>query len=912
MKPLFSRADLLRIAHELGDDARTSIAASHGFEREKPEAREPPPETPPPPADAPPPVIPHGDEQPLHPSPLWQPRAIEFHGIEATHERARRANADAEAAERAGHGRGSTAAPPTIPPLSPWRRLGPLLHAALTAERAGRRIDLPRLVRHIAEGRQIARVPRILHRAWTPLEVLVDRPLRLAPFWDDQARVVHELDRILGRQAVALRVLANGPGRETDEASGRRRLARGVPVLALTDLGLYAGDDERASWLRLGRELSAAGERAAALVPVPRARWTTAAARLWRMLPWERPAAGAGSVDTGSRAERIQRLLDHLAPAMRIEPGLVRTIRRLLPRAEADVAVEADLWMHDVLGDMYPEYRVIAAGELEGLRSRFAAKVSPEDQARVVAALRTWHWQRDLLPEAWHLEALTLEKTLGEPAARAAGITRHDSERARGFMRWLVRDTHAAADDEGEADTLRRWCAFLRDHAPRALWDPSTAAGEALQTIAFRVGGVAVPNADPRLRESVTDDPPPPPRELLLLQVASALHPAEAAGPARGSPLATLELARPRITLASQSVPESTLDLTRADARLSAPPRGRIELRTDRSTLALEPLTKPTWARAIGRDRFGLWAELLFKRDKADPGVPYRMRWIPPGRFLMGSPADEPGRFDNEGPQHPVVITRGYWLGETPVTQALWQAVTGENPSEFKTPDRPVENVTWNQCRDLFIARLNGTIAADRGEAFRLPTEAEWEYACRAGTTTATYAGPIEIRGKNDAPILDDIAWYGGNSGVDFDLQNGVDSRGWPKKQHPHTKAGTRRVAQKLPNPWGLYDMLGNVYEWCSDWFQSDYYGAGSRASRSSASSSSSSATQQDPTGPATGVLRVHRGGSWDDDAWFVRAAFRYHFRPGYRNRNLGLRLARGQVRQDPAGPEGPGDPEGR
>ncbi|MGF1455329.1 MAG: formylglycine-generating enzyme family protein, partial [Alphaproteobacteria bacterium] len=241
-------------------------------------------------------------------------------------------------------------------------------------------------------------------------------------------------------------------------------------------------------------------------------------------------------------------------------------------------------------------------------------------------------------------------------------------------------------------------------------------------------------------------------------------------------------------------------------ATASLPQGAPFVIRSDCEILTFEPVTRPDWAQRIGRDRFGLWAD-FFHKD-----VRQRLRWINPGRFTMGSPNDEPGRFDNEGPRHEVTLTRGYWLFDTPVTQALWESVMGTNPSRFVSSTRPVEQVSWMDVQDFLRAVNRAVPGLDLG----LPTEAQWEYACRAGVAEATYAGAIEILGERNAPVLDAIAWYGGNSGIGFELDNGYDSSDWQDKQYEHSRAGTHPVARKVPNPWGLYDMLGNVWEWCA------------------------------------------------------------------------------------------------
>jgi formylglycine-generating enzyme required for sulfatase activity len=315
---------------------------------------------------------------------------------------------------------------------------------------------------------------------------------------------------------------------------------------------------------------------------------------------------------------------------------------------------------------------------------------------------------------------------------------------------------------------------------------------------------------------------------------------------------------------------------TAASAETPIPKSPGFLIRTDRERLTFWRTTKPEWASAMGRDRFGLWTEIAVEHE-GDVPVIQRLRWIPPGRFPMGSPEDEPGRYEWEGPQHQVIISRGYWLFDTPCTQALWQAVIGDNPSEFKSLDRPVEQVSWNDVQS-FLNQINDRIP---GLELVLPSEAQWEYACRAGTETALYTGAIEILGEANAPELDPIAWYGGNSGVDFELENGKERKWLSEMQYPEGLAGTHPVKRKEPNAWGLYDMLGNVWEWAQDHWHDDYQGA----------PADGSAWQSRDTSAG----RVIRGGSWYDGARLVRSACRGHDDPGDRGIGLGFRCARVQ-----------------
>ena len=222
---------------------------------------------------------------------------------------------------------------------------------------------------------------------------------------------------------------------------------------------------------------------------------------------------------------------------------------------------------------------------------------------------------------------------------------------------------------------------------------------------------------------------------------------------------------------------------------------------------------------------------------------------LPGGSSTMGSPDGEPARDDDEGPVHEVELSP-FLIAKHEVTQSEWSFFMGSNPSRFQGPDRPVERVSWEECREFC-----------RKAGLRLPTEAQSEYACRGGTRSPIWSGGLTILGTHNAPDLDPLAWYGGNSGVE-EPEACVSSE-WPEKQYPHDRAGSHAVGRKRPNAFGLHDVLGNVWEWCEDAYDSGFY-------------ASPDASAKDPIRWEAGeVNRVCRGGGWGSEARECRSAFR-------------------------------------
>jgi formylglycine-generating enzyme required for sulfatase activity len=616
-----------------------------------------------------------------------------------------------------------------------------------------------------------------------------------------------------------------------------------------------------------------------------------------------------------------EQLLSLLGTAIRVEPALLRAVRYILP-VQADVGSEAMAWNHPQV-HATPLALYYDRAAIAHYHAAFAAQPAALRQ-RVAQLLLAHH--AHLSSAIGHEEALLLAETV--PVATA--------EQAQEFLARLAQTLwqHPGADAAPVQDWARRLGRRQWTHA--VLWqhnEPLQVAWAMTHRAALRAGThLALPHGFDLARVSwvLTSDSHPRSYVLRqrghLLYIEAAEQASEAEPEVMGSPLALLRAAAPyvQVTTAPAASAESTTYALGQGMPLA--PDSTLYLRTDTQELIIDSMARPAWAESIGRDAQGLfvtWAwgqrraywvppgrypvvnssgtplghveiaagywedaeeALALLHDGFRPpswamaygvddyglyadwsvqGVVQRMRWIRPGEFQMGSPADEPERYDAET-QHAVLLTRGFWLAATACTQALWQAVMRSNLSRFKGAERPVQQVGWQDVQG-FLERLNALVS---GGAFRLPTEAEWEYACRAGTTTPFWFGK---------QITPEQANYDGN----YPYNNG------PQAQYRQETV----PVQALPcNGWGLYQMHGNVWEWCQDRY--DNYATATAATPA-----------VDPSGPAAGEFRVLRGGSWFYYGRYVRSASRLAGRPGSRDDNIGFRLARGQgVKQ--VGPE--------
>jgi formylglycine-generating enzyme required for sulfatase activity len=552
---------------------------------------------------------------------------------------------------------------------------------------------------------------------------------------------------------------------------------------------------------------------------------------------------------------------------------MLRRVRLLLPVQQADVGTEFDAWNHQEAA-FTADAMAVRGGNALRRRAAFS-RLDADLKLSIAKIIRDVHSQWSVTFFA--RETLSLKEC-------GAAVPAEDVEQARRILRRINRTMFdIVARDPNRAQILRlfewqqadwtRCSSAARATSESAVaWALSrTWRGEETCVVPDEIDRDEVARTQERL---LADGSGPTVWQIgrtgpELTLVRGSIQPFPC------SPVASITAEAPRfdLALAHEDGGGSLLNLLPqagpGQLRVSVSMARHLTLRSDRGDLNLEMMSPPPWATRFGWDRRGMFADFSLK------GVTFSLRWIPPGEFEMGSPDDEPGRWEAEGPQHRVTVGNGFWLGATPVTQGQYAAVTGKRPSLFEHAgdEAPVEQVGWDDCRKFCQTLTKSLPELEAGWAFRLPTEAEWEYACRAGTTTALYNGPLTIEGERNGPELDAIAWYGGNSGVDY--EGGFDSSGWPEKQYDHQRAGTHPVRQKEPNAWGLYDMLGNVWEWCEDVWHDNYEGAPSDGT----------------AWGGKGRDRVLRGGSWAPLARYCRCAYRFSWEPGSRLVSLGFRL---------------------
>ena len=797
--------------------------------------------------------------------------------------------------------------PPPFVPLVARTRLWPALRSSLLQHRLGP-VDEGALVRNLARGRSLHRLPRRRRGSWGErFDVVFDCALRLLPYEADYRALYRELLRLHGRAGLRTLSVAGSPDRvATSSGAGPQPAAAsaglplpaaGCAVLVLGDLGLLAaGGEARDAWMEYLRRVVEAGGRVIAWLPCSP-----------RLVPAELSALADvhcfGARDLRRLARRasggvrpqpaLEALLTRIACCVRVEPSLLRALRRLSPDTADEPGLEGLLWGHEPVVLAGYQCCELAPAQLPVYRARFAA-LDATTQAAILRLQTEIHAHRGRATEM-------TERRIWATHAKSAAVDPELAQLVDEAEQWYGRLAAHAADGPGDV------AAFARDLFARQGRDANWLAGDspALARLWALTGSDGIPAG------------------LAARDVADAL--------AEGSTQVDCELIQHGERLKLRRVTSAASEpsrlgwpqlqvrggfewtcLGRSMRHWSAPPRademldlplggvdGRYRLIVAGRRHELGLLARPSWVLEWGRDARGLYALapsplgapvrldwepatdfegpqsgslpnrgfraesvaidafMVLGADLAHglfldvsiAGVVQRFRWIEPGEFWMGSPADEAERFDDEGPRHRVRLTQGFWLSETACSQALWQAVMGENPSRF-TDDRqnPVERVSWDDVQD-FLQKLSEGLASVRAE---LPSEAEWEYACRAGGETAFHWG--DAIDPSQANYDGSVAYAGGATG---------EGRG-----------RTVPVKSFAPNAWGLYQMHGNVWEWCAD------YRGGYRDEACT-----------DPRGP-DGAGRAVRGGGWGSGPGRLRSAFRYGWPRDGRNDLLGFRFA--------------------
>ena len=819
--------------------------------------------------------------------------------------------------------------------LVAWSRALPWLQRTLGARIEGRRADTAKLVKQVANVKTIRQIPRQQRQYWAPkARLLIDINDDNFPYRRDFLRLRSRLLQARGSEGLEVQYCYDEPGGYIVRYQQQREIiepwskpAPGTAILILSDLGRHAQSRQTLyAWLAFGQMLRAQGFRATVLMPVAERQIDSRLLRFFDCVVWDRSSRlklvkGDYRVesDNHDHTASIERLMASLFASVRVDSDLLRAVRYCLPGG-CDVGHENAVWRHSAVireGDEWG-WQANNKSNYQAQAQQSIAALTPRQQQQLVELIGRHH---ALYPDELYFETMHGLKILGlklpdevdaatdkylrdmvktyqahaEDSLLHAWVKRHLARHEDKTIRqqhdyWVALNAFAIKRDEQHSGVNENeWPSDLSDDerksallfinakqaeqtyqlrqmgeklvlapkdrnepAAQQTWETHAFTGVTLLTLRLTDTHIFYHYRDGKKQQLVS---------LNLEQSGKRGFQFPATGEHH------FHIGSERLTVNVHSAQQRQADWMRfigsgsrglyAESVNSKnevyvwywhPPEWNAKTGMLPGFWFYLPVStaslKPDWAIAADRDQYGLYADVAILK------ITQRFRWIEPTCFMMGSPENEEERYSNET-QHPVILTQGYWLADTACTQELWQAVMRNNPSDFKGEQLPVETVGWDDVQN-FLKRLNKNQPQLQ---LRLPTEAEWENACRAGTTTPfSWGEQIDSRYVN----------FDGN---------------YPYNNGSMSEYRERTVAVKeLPcNDWGLYQMHGNVWEWCQDWY-GEY-----PAER-----------VIDPQGSESGASRVLRGGSWIDIGGYCRSAHRDPYDPSARIDSIGFRLARG------------------
>ena len=723
-----------------------------------------------------------------------------------------------------------------------WQNLWDMM---LTGHRKGQKIHLDQALKRLQRAQPLDPLPKQWRRSFNRSVVLLfERNDGLKPVYDDQGDVCKSLKKLLGAATITsycCQAAPQGEWRYFNLADGRgvvkeKCLPKGAQIILVGTFGALKNGNLAPEWAQFVTQLHRQKHPVALLSACP---IIDSNCPVFLLDPVKRLTHNSASAKAA-----LDTLISGIAQCYKVTSIQLRNLQRALPNA--NVTTELQVWQHLEIeqGNTFFGVSETHRAKYLAIRSQQRGENKDFDQALIECNLHNPLVVQAMGDYFCNL-ATGKHLTLDQYPVLQALASNVAQKRKAGCMddhqQIIMRSLLPAICSLAQSQPHTSWMGFLNEAQQIAF-------SHNLPTPLQAQGLDQLPNKPYWLyqlgNKVILDDIPPvgfDQSALALGQLSGPIYGQQMGRLAYGDlPSQTdeinLENSAYRYQLLRQTRPPWAQRMWRDTNGLHAAHAGGLIMRLaeanpNQPQARWQVLEQPwAWAQRVGVDEYGLWAE--FAIDK----VVQRLRWIAQGTFKMGSPITEENRRDDEN-QHDVTLTQGFWLSETSCTQALWQAVMGSNPSSHQGEFLPVEQVTWNDC-ERFTEKLSSLLP---GLALGLPTEAQWEYACRAGKNMAY--------------------WWG----EQFD------------DTYANNKNGTKQESHYPSNGFGLKSMSGNVCEWCED-----YYGAYAPSQ------------PVDPAGPRKSGSRVLRGGGWNSDARHLRSAYRCHSPPDSRFHFIGLRLAGG------------------